>query len=240
MVPNAFIPAGAEVFNTYGPALDNAQLICHYGFALDGNEHDVVSWDAAELDDTLPGSLHDKQRCYAAYLREWQARSWDESDVVFVIDRSESSPVRSYLVNADGCISHELWIWAAAAALAHEPRISTDTDVILAVTNLADEQIRLEAQMEADGAMDEDDGRLPEALGESPSDPTTIARLLKLLEVLGSIIEARQSKLKRGKSQREIESLLDVSSSLWCTPPEAHARSLSRICHRRTSAHDWL
>jgi hypothetical protein len=211
MVTNAFIPAGAEVFNIYGPLLGNAQLICHYGFALDGNEHDVVSWDAAELADALPSTLHETQRRYAAELREWRqdAPSWEDSDLIFVIDRRESSPARSHLVDADGCISRELWIWAAATALAQE---TSSMNTLPAAANLADEQIRLERQLEVEDQMDEDDEHESGALDDE-HDPVAIVYLLIIFEVLTSIIVTRETKLRRGKSLEEIESLLDVSSS---------------------------
>ena len=49
MVSNAPIAGGAEAFNTYGSGLGNAALLARYGFMLDGNEHDVVRWTAAEV-----------------------------------------------------------------------------------------------------------------------------------------------------------------------------------------------
>lgn len=40
---------GEEVFNTYGSRLSNAQLLARYGFILEGNEWDTVSWTREEL-----------------------------------------------------------------------------------------------------------------------------------------------------------------------------------------------
>lgn len=48
MVLNQPIPPYSEAFNTYGEHLTNAQLLARYGFVLEGNENDTVSF---ELDD---------------------------------------------------------------------------------------------------------------------------------------------------------------------------------------------
>lgn len=49
MVTNATIPPGAEVFNTYGESLTNAQLLIRYGFVLDSNENDTLTWEDEDL-----------------------------------------------------------------------------------------------------------------------------------------------------------------------------------------------
>ena len=46
MVSNTRIEALEEVFNTYDEnGIANADLICQYGFSLDGNETDAVIWN---------------------------------------------------------------------------------------------------------------------------------------------------------------------------------------------------
>jgi hypothetical protein len=55
IVSNLPIPPDSEVFNTYGERLTNAQLLSRYGFALDGNENDIITF---EVDD-LPGMHYD-------------------------------------------------------------------------------------------------------------------------------------------------------------------------------------
>ncbi|KAH9927019.1 hypothetical protein B0H21DRAFT_839152 [Amylocystis lapponica] len=49
------IALGDEVFNTYGAQLGNATLLARYGFALEANEHNVVSWAPDGLDMELGG-----------------------------------------------------------------------------------------------------------------------------------------------------------------------------------------
>ncbi|KAJ7712157.1 hypothetical protein B0H16DRAFT_1814870 [Mycena metata] len=49
MVSNLPIPPHSEVFNTYGETLTNAQLLVQYGFILDGNDNDHLTWTFDEL-----------------------------------------------------------------------------------------------------------------------------------------------------------------------------------------------
>lgn len=53
MVSERAIEADEEVFNTYGAGMANAKLIASYGFLLEGNEHDVVSFEHDEVIDAL-------------------------------------------------------------------------------------------------------------------------------------------------------------------------------------------
>ena len=49
MVTNESVPPFSEIFNTYGEHLSNAQLLVRYGFLLDDNENDTISWNAQGL-----------------------------------------------------------------------------------------------------------------------------------------------------------------------------------------------
>ncbi|KAG8929985.1 hypothetical protein FRC02_004798 [Tulasnella sp. 418] len=53
MVTNVPIEANEEIFNTYDSHLSNAQLLCHYGFSLEGNANDEVTWDLVDLKHSL-------------------------------------------------------------------------------------------------------------------------------------------------------------------------------------------
>ncbi|KAI5121514.1 hypothetical protein M0805_006551 [Coniferiporia weirii] len=91
MVTNAHVPPFVEVFNTYGEYLTNAQLLVRYGFVLDSNENDIISWDVETLrnfarsfiysDATNPGGNDDKFR---------------EDDVSMFKDRDSDEPVESF------------------------------------------------------------------------------------------------------------------------------------------------
>jgi len=49
IVSDIYIPPLTEIFNTYGDDLTNAQLLSQYGFVLDMNDNDRVSWTATEI-----------------------------------------------------------------------------------------------------------------------------------------------------------------------------------------------
>jgi len=99
MVSNAPILPHSEVFNTYGEKLTNAQLLVRYGFALDNNENDCITWDwddlwtfaAITLDDKPRGTsessgrLDDVMQLYSQAISLWPSESsaWDETDFVF-------------------------------------------------------------------------------------------------------------------------------------------------------------
>ncbi|KIM74665.1 hypothetical protein PILCRDRAFT_698083 [Piloderma croceum F 1598] len=99
MVSNAPILPHSEIFNTYGEKLTNAQLLVRYGFALDSNENDCITWDwgdlwtfaAAILDDEprdtseSSGRPDDVMQLYSQAINLWpsESRAWDETGFVF-------------------------------------------------------------------------------------------------------------------------------------------------------------
>ncbi|KAI0791620.1 hypothetical protein BC629DRAFT_375615 [Irpex lacteus] len=145
MVANLVIPPGEEVFNTYGEHLTNAQLLARYGFALDGNENDVVTFDCDDLPpvdfDAQNGGVVDAARQVLALWPRYDR--WKESSLVYHADTSaatedapppsvrlfsntthlhnpsSSTPIRM-CVNSDAKITHELWVCCALLSLAHQ------------------------------------------------------------------------------------------------------------------------
>ncbi|KAI0091781.1 hypothetical protein BDY19DRAFT_646374 [Irpex rosettiformis] len=93
MVSNLAIPPGEEVFNTYGEHLTNAQLLARYGFMLDGNENDVVTFDDGDLPlasfgtcTPNSGGVIDTAR---QVLELWpRYNRWKESSLVYHADTS--------------------------------------------------------------------------------------------------------------------------------------------------------
>ncbi|KAG8977564.1 hypothetical protein FRB90_008768 [Tulasnella sp. 427] len=55
IVTNSPVHPTSEVFNTYDSRASNAKLLAHYGFMLEANSNDVVSFDEAELSGWLDG-----------------------------------------------------------------------------------------------------------------------------------------------------------------------------------------
>ncbi|KAF8582760.1 SET domain-containing protein [Ramaria rubella] len=132
MVANLPIGPGEEVFNTYEKGLTNAQLLCQYGFILDGNENNTVTWSVDELifDAAKPEKTFALWRELAT---EWTSQGkWDDSQLVYTPCRDEVDedgvpkgslgPCWQLDLNADGQISHELWLLVFAF-------VSADVDV---------------------------------------------------------------------------------------------------------------
>ncbi|KAF8624488.1 hypothetical protein AX17_007117 [Amanita inopinata Kibby_2008] len=120
MVANAPISPGVEVFNTYGERLTSAQLLTQYGFVLEANENDVLTWQMEEIFDCVCSHL-DKgvvtQRsgrilsCWTKFCRlDWN--HVPKSTAIY-LEGSEAKKGRALSLNADGKVSHQLWILMA-------------------------------------------------------------------------------------------------------------------------------
>ncbi|KJA28741.1 hypothetical protein HYPSUDRAFT_61592 [Hypholoma sublateritium FD-334 SS-4] len=114
MVSNTEIPPHTEIFNTYGEDLSNAQLLTQYGFILDVNDSDRLSWD---IDDVLaitaltPGfSTHsrdlvtlDMEHIVASLSADHSI--FGDSQLIY----REVSDGNAFSLNADGAVSYQLW-----------------------------------------------------------------------------------------------------------------------------------
>jgi hypothetical protein len=127
MVVNAAITPGEEVFNTYGARLSNAELLVRYGFMLDANDNDILTWTIEEIWDAAGAALADSQpRRWddeASYgvcmeiLRDWQYDAgWTDSDLVIDSEPDDENSNPLYMT-ADGILSHKLWLAIALATL---------------------------------------------------------------------------------------------------------------------------
>ena len=153
MVVNAAIAPGSEIFNTYGPKLTNAELLVRYGFMLDANDNDILTWTVEEIWDAAGAILHDlRPRCwddctdYGAcmeILRDWEYDAgWGDSELV--IDSERSGNKNPLYMTADGVLSHKLWL---AIVLATLWRQGTTIDVAQTrqlLTRISWAQIQLE------------------------------------------------------------------------------------------------
>jgi len=155
MVVNAAIAPGSEIFNTYGAKLTNAELLVRYGFVLDANDNDILTWTMEEiwdaagaaLDDLQPSRWED-QASYGAcmeILRDWEYDTgWAGSELV--IDTERSGNRNPLCMTADGVLSHKLWL---AIALATLWRQGTTIDVAQTrqlLTHIACAQIQMEQE----------------------------------------------------------------------------------------------
>jgi len=120
MVSNAPIQPHAQVFNTYGETLNNAQLLTRYGFTLDANENDYITWDSHEVYQSLAGRISVNNYQLGQLLLVWndvlpkavQDRMFASVDSQLIYFHSEGAGDELCL-NGDGRISHQLWVLLA-------------------------------------------------------------------------------------------------------------------------------
>jgi hypothetical protein len=104
MVSNAPILPHTQVFNTYGERLTNAELLARYGFALDENEHDCITWDWSDLcvfaatacgahneprgisgrSDNIAAGADEVMKLYGQVISLWPSASLEWTEVGFV------------------------------------------------------------------------------------------------------------------------------------------------------------
>ena len=115
MVSNAGIPPHSEIFNTYGETLTNAQLLNQYGFILDVNENDRISWSINQVveilypeilsaDDTRLQAVETVYRTALAHIPSL-AESASQSELVYY----ETNADAVFSLNDEGKVSLQLW-----------------------------------------------------------------------------------------------------------------------------------
>jgi hypothetical protein len=163
MVVNAAIAPGSEIFNTYGSKLTNAELLVRYGFMLDANDNDVLTWTVEEIWDAAGATLDDLRprhwddhAGYGAWmeiLRDWEYDAgWADSESVIDTERSENR--NPLYMTADGVLSHKLWLAIALATLWRQGTMIDVAQTRRLLTRIAWAQI----QMEQGQTRVEDDG----------------------------------------------------------------------------------
>ena len=153
MVVNAAVMPGEEVFNTYGAKLTNAELLVRYGFILDANDNDILTWTTDEVWDAagsalidLPPHRWDDDDGYAVcmeIMRDWQFDAgWGESELM--IDTGPDENRNRLYMTADGVLSHKLWLAIALAASRRQGTTFEATQTRELMTRMAWTQIRME------------------------------------------------------------------------------------------------
>ena len=111
MVLNAPLPIGetgegAEVYNTYDSrGIDNVNLLCRYGFMLEGNSRDVVLFDAEEV--IRAGGV---------------VTAIDDAIGEFGPYEMITTSIRDFGIDAEGKVSFRLW--AAFVPVAHRTKLA--------------------------------------------------------------------------------------------------------------------
>jgi SET domain-containing protein 6 len=157
MVSNAPILPNMEVFNTYGENLSNAQLLARYGFALDGNENDRVTWNLEELwTDYVgleSGRIERITGLWVEVVEKWSDRwgeLFSESELVQLNPGRVWTGGRGgnednvFWVNADGKITHQMWLYCALLILGDGGEDDGIEETLETLSAAADLQVELE------------------------------------------------------------------------------------------------
>ncbi|CCM03037.1 uncharacterized protein FIBRA_05154 [Fibroporia radiculosa] len=159
MVSVRAIESSTEIFNTYGSKLGNAALLVRYGFALEGNENDFISWDLAEiLNLAAPQSIHDGlnipaispvafaalfKSCMSMWTSSRHSFAMDDSSLVYRPD-CDSKTERSWRyeglcsllrINSDAQISIQLWLCAVLCTIIQNDFLTRSELTALLQTN---------------------------------------------------------------------------------------------------------
>lgn len=212
MVMNAPVESGNEVYNSYDTNLPNSILLARYGFVLEGNESDYLSWDV----NSLPRNLQD----YAAAF--WDDLVWTQellAETSLVYDPGDTSAtvtpltklstrdrstrrIPQYKVNADGLVSVDLWVMAAMGSLKATGSNTLNTISKPRLQRLATAQVYAESR-DHDNYQTEDSGISAELLLE----------LRLLANLIQDLCRSRLLGMNRPElSAAECGNLLDVSS----------------------------
>ncbi|ELU43617.1 SET domain-containing protein [Rhizoctonia solani AG-1 IA] len=183
MVMNAPVSTGDEIFNSYDTSLPNSTLLARYGFILEGNEHDYVSWDTTHLPPSMQG-------CTASLLEElagtWTEELLNASSLVYDFRNPFGSSVHTdstlyvqgpahrvpcYRINSDGLVTIELWVTAAVCSV----KATSDNDLGLisksSLGRLATTQVAVENNEDVD------------------LDPDNLATTLLQLRILANLLQ---------------------------------------------------
>lgn len=153
MVVNAAVAPDGEVFNTYGAKLTNAELLVRYGFMLDSNDNDILTWTIEEVWDAagsaltnVPPRRRDDDAGYATcmeILRDWQYDAgWGDSDLV--IDTEPDENRNRLYMTADGVLSHKLWLAIALVSLRGQGMTIEAAQIRQLMARVARMQIQME------------------------------------------------------------------------------------------------
>jgi hypothetical protein len=153
MVANAPVAPAAEIFNTYGASLGNAELLVRYGFMLDANDNDVLTWTTEEVWDAAGAALNDPHLCCwegeighgicMEILRDWQYdKGWTDSELV--VDSNLEDNRKALYMTADGALSHKLWVGIALASLQRQGVRMDVMQTCQLLQSMARTQIQLE------------------------------------------------------------------------------------------------
>ncbi|KAJ6504744.1 hypothetical protein C8R47DRAFT_157139 [Mycena vitilis] len=216
MVSNRTIPPNSEAFNTYGETLSNAELLVQYGFILDDNDNDHLTWSFDELAEFTENTLSASswtwdavggRAQFEALLRSISTLPWarmSESELVH-LDRT-----RPFCLNGDDAtISHDLWLYVALLLSIRNSNTSLPDHSRNSVAILLQEMLQSQLTLEQHLASGEDDRFVP-PLHDDGHPPAPYVLILELARLLASLCRARSARTGRvGVEMAELGDILD-------------------------------
>ena len=139
MISNAPILPESEVFNTYGEKLGNAELLARYGFSVEGNEHDRISWEVDEVE----GKSERIMELWGGVVERWSEEVFLESGLVF----TNGVGGRELCVNGDGKVTHQMWLYCGLVKLDEVVGTGEIEEALEMLREVADLQLILEKMM---------------------------------------------------------------------------------------------
>ena len=213
MVSNIPIPPHSEVFNTYGDTLTNAQLLTRYGFTLDANENDSLTWTIDEVSQNCKQPEELLRIINDDFIVNQLREISSQSQLIY------NTPPGLFLgINGDGRVSDKLWILLGL--------LSSDCGPSALLRRLIDLQLLVESQTEfSDDSDSENKQSVP--LG---ADPALLDMLLKMAYSIVSLCGAR----KRnggvpGSEYQNLGEVLDVSAFVLADEHVIHG-FIQRLC----------
>ncbi|KAH9004651.1 SET domain-containing protein [Lactarius hatsudake] len=188
MVANAPAAPGEEIFNTYGASLSNAELLMRYGFMLDANDNDVLTWTTEEIWDAAGAALSDPHL-------------WEDEigygvcmeilrELALVVDTELAENKNAFCMTADGMISHKLWVGIALASLQRQGGVKVE---VIQTRQLLSSMARVQIQLEQGQA----------TAGGKDDDSDAYEALDRLVRTIGELCTRRLDRISRVDVQQQ-------------------------------------
>jgi len=198
MISNTPISPNSEVFNTYGETLSNAQLLVQYGFILDDNDNDRITWDVIDLPPlpNLINQAHSRNLLASAFSIDFI-----DSERVFY----DPTATDKFCLNADGKISHHLWLHLAFLAASNNGFQGDDRALARFLHEVFDLQLSLEsrAQIGEEKEIEPASQRI-----EVPS-PASQCAMAELARSVMSLCHLRKQRTGKNLTTTDIGDILD-------------------------------
>jgi len=212
MVSVTRISSRVEVFNTYGGTLTNSQLLTQYGFILEANDNDILTWDLEQILESvfsgpdIPPITGDVETSWEAIWRlDWTLLS--RSSLIYLTG-ADAGQAPSFALDGDGKVSHHLWLIISLIVLKRSPDECDETSVPLnRLRILLDAQFVLESYLEME---DETEGQGAGRIDDHRFDMTLLKELEQLCQLMIRLCADRKARTGLVGSLSKVGEYFDV------------------------------